>query len=115
MPLDRRATADDRDEQSNVFGEQAPTGLGDRRFARRLMLYAVARDRQGLKRSIKLRMVILTTVPGSVKVCPVRGAFPSSLDHLVGEREQCRRHVKTKGSSRPDIDGQFEFGRCLRR
>ena len=40
--------ADDRDEQRDIFGEQAPTGFGDRSFARRLMLYAVARDRQGL-------------------------------------------------------------------
>src|SRR5262245_58487429 len=32
-----------------------------------------------------------------------------SLDHLVGEGEQLRRHLKTKSLGCPEIDHEFEF------
>ena len=35
----------------------------------------------------------------------------TSLDHLVGEREQCRRHVKAERSGGLEVDHQLELGR----
>jgi len=39
----------------------------------------------------------------------------SSLDHLVGDREQNLRHIKTERPSSLEIDYQLEFGRLLDR
>ena len=60
---------------------------------------------------MKLRMVIFATVSGSVAVRPCK-PLPS-LDDLVSEREQGRRHLETKHSSRSEIDGQLELRWCL--
>src|SRR5262249_3723341 len=43
----------------------------------------------------------------------VKGA--ASIDHLVGEREQLRRHVEPKRPGGLEVDDQLEFGRILDR
>src|SRR6266550_1956296 len=55
--------------------------------------------------------VALANVIGGAPVDPK----VALIDHLVGDREQRRRHVEAEGSCGLEVDEQFEPGRKLHR
>src|SRR5512144_1172997 len=114
MPLDRSATQTTAtnsatylvNKRRRVFGTRASLGA-----CCSVPSPGAALGFETKKRLMKLRVVIFATVSGLVAVRPVQAS--PSFDDLVREREQGRRHLEAKHSSRFDIDGQLEFGWCL--